>query len=322
MADLKRIVVGLDGSTLAEAALPYAEVFARAHQAALVLVRAVSPVHDPADIPERRTHTPADDEVGDPPEMDFPRTRHLVYEAEHYLATIARQLRERGALVDVVVVIGEPARILVEEARGHDAEMIILSTHGRAGFGRWIYGSVADQVMREARMPVLLVPPACRLPWPRDHTPRILIPLDGSPRAEEVLGPACALAVPLCAQVVLTRIVEPIAVAEPSMGRVSLGNALDREIRAVSDVERGHAYVATVAAKLHADGLRVQIAEGIGPASMTIAEIARDEGADLVALTPHGCQGDNGPALGDTAFGIIRLADMPILVVHHPTPGG
>jgi len=163
MADLKRVILGLDGSSLAEAAIPWAEVFAIANQAAIVLVRAVPLGHhgSPIPIPPGVAHEDGGGEAGT---EDNGPARRLIHEAEHYLGEVAGQLRDRGMLVEVAVVLGDPAKILVEEAKWRGAEMIVLSTHGRSGLGRLIRGSVADAVMREADTPVMLVPPACQFP--------------------------------------------------------------------------------------------------------------------------------------------------------------
>ena len=168
MAELKRVILGLDGSSLAEAAMPYAEEFARANQAVLVLVRAVPLEHHPY-LFSLRPGRATEDGAG-PNESEVNESAYQpVQEAEHYLGEIAAQLRGRGVLVEIAVVIGDPAKVLVEEAQWRDAEMIVLSTHGRSGLGRWIRGSVADAVMREAASPVLLVPPACQLPLVPDR---------------------------------------------------------------------------------------------------------------------------------------------------------
>src|SRR6185437_11936918 len=147
---VKKLVVGLDGSPLAEAALPYAEVFARANQATVVLVR----VARVGEMPEEPAEEPAPESAPTTQTVDVSRElaveQREVYEAERYLHAVAERLGREGLVTETVVAVGEPAVILVEEAQTRQAELLILSTHGRSGLGRWIYGSVADQVMRRS----------------------------------------------------------------------------------------------------------------------------------------------------------------------------
>ena len=65
-----------------------------------------------------------------------------------------------------------------------------MSTHGRSAPGRWVYGSVADRVLRRASVPALLVPANCERQWPADGPLHVLVPLDGSDFAQEALTQA------------------------------------------------------------------------------------------------------------------------------------
>ena len=178
----RSIVVGLDGSTFAERALPFATAIAERSGARLVLVRAAS--------------------------------EETVVEAHDYLRALAAPSRGLGGhgehpAVDTAAREGEPAAVLLEEGRRRRADLLVLATHGRSGLGRWRYGSVADAVLRHADRPLLLVPATCDRAWPRDRAPRLLVTLDGSGFAEEALPPARTMAQHLGAEVVLLRAVGP-----------------------------------------------------------------------------------------------------------------
>jgi nucleotide-binding universal stress UspA family protein len=106
--------------------------------------------------------------------------------------------------------------MILQAAETWEADLVAMSTHGRSGVGRWLYGSVADYVLRHSAAPVLLVPAQCERTWlgapggaiaasPR----RVLLPLDGSRRAEAALGPASTLAATLGARLHLVRVVPP-----------------------------------------------------------------------------------------------------------------
>jgi nucleotide-binding universal stress UspA family protein len=134
----QRILVALDGSELAEAVLPQAEGLARATGAALLLVRAVN-------VPATVVAATAGDAGMVSPE--------LLDEA------IAQRLQARGLQVSWEVVEGEPSEALIDAARRHHCDLIAIATHGRTGLPRAVLGSVADRVVRESHLPVLLVRP-------------------------------------------------------------------------------------------------------------------------------------------------------------------
>jgi nucleotide-binding universal stress UspA family protein len=138
----RRILVPLDGSELAERALNQAAALAEAARAQLTLLQVVGPV-----MPELRSF-----EVARLPEDD----EALADLAEGYLRRVAAPLVGRGLEVQTVVVRGTPGeQIAATAAAGYD--LIAMATHGRGGIERLIVGSVADQVVRTADVPVLLV---------------------------------------------------------------------------------------------------------------------------------------------------------------------
>jgi nucleotide-binding universal stress UspA family protein len=309
----KKYLVGLDGSSLAEAALPYAELFARATHASVVLVRVVQIDELPPELPEEPV--PGQALPTNPSNRgfasDLAREQRAQSEAEHYLQAIAEQMGKNGVVAEVVVAVGDPATVLVEEAQLRDAALIILSTHGRSGLGRWIYGSVADAVMRRANVAVLLVPPACRLNWPRDRSPRILVPLDGSLLASEALDPAEQLAQTLGAELMLLRVIGPLPYAYVADTDVVPYMIRDLEAEAVT----APTDLANIAAGLRARGLVVHERVLHGPVAPTIAGIAQDDRADLIVIGSHGSGGVTRLLLGSVATGVVQRASVPILVV-------
>ena len=189
----RTVLVPLDGSALGEHALPYAIHLAHATHARLVLVHA------------------AKDSV----------TRRRGEEA---LSHLAETLSQQGLAVEAHVRYREPGALILQAAAIWEADLIAMSTHGRSGLGRWLYGSVADHVLRHASAPVLLVPARCDHPWPPDRSaasgdvprgePRpetrsVLVMLDGSARAEAAIPPARDLATALGARLDLVRTAPP-----------------------------------------------------------------------------------------------------------------
>lgn len=146
MALYNRIIVPLDGSKLAESALPEAKQLAELTGAQLVLLRVV-------DYSSR-------DRLGDFGLLyEYEAMAQALAEeheiAEAYLADMGRKLESEDASVSASVVDGIAAKAIVAFAQPGDA--IVMATHGRTGIKRWFIGSIAEEVLRHATVPVLLV---------------------------------------------------------------------------------------------------------------------------------------------------------------------
>jgi nucleotide-binding universal stress UspA family protein len=150
-----RVLVPLDGSALAERALPHAErVLASGGQ--LILVRAVAPLDPDAMIPLSAEVEFAATHGGEG------LTRHAHDAAarpravaEAYLEDLAARVGRKGVAVATRVVEGHPAERIVEAARGVD--LVVMSTHGRTGLAHFLLGSTAERVVRHATVPVMVV---------------------------------------------------------------------------------------------------------------------------------------------------------------------
>jgi nucleotide-binding universal stress UspA family protein len=141
------IMLTLDGSELAERAIPHAQAMAKQFGARLIVVRVVPPVVQPLDV-----------DYG----MSAPYGYEKIIEAEtqaavDYLAGVAQKLEAEGLTVETAAPLGEPATAILDTARERGARLIVMATHGRTGFRRLVFGSVADRVLREAETPVLLI---------------------------------------------------------------------------------------------------------------------------------------------------------------------
>ncbi len=148
----RRILVPLDGSTLAEAALPHAVAVARRFEASLTLLQVVTTLPVAAAIDAGAT-------AGAETVMSVEALEASEQAAHEYLDQVT-QRRELGDIpVQAKVVRGRPAREIARLARGEGVDLIVMSTHGRSGLGRLVFGSVADQVLRESGIPILLVRP-------------------------------------------------------------------------------------------------------------------------------------------------------------------
>jgi len=157
----ERIVVALDGSAVAEQILPHVRALAEKFGSTLILVRAIMPVEKVAALIE-----PSIGGVPLDPELIEETIESEEHEATTYLEHVANDLRLRGLTVNTEDPPGAAVDVILDCARQTQADLIALTTHGRSGLQRIVYGSVADGVVRRAPCPVLLV----RVRWGTDAT--------------------------------------------------------------------------------------------------------------------------------------------------------
>ncbi|HET6455043.1 MAG TPA: universal stress protein [Armatimonadota bacterium] len=142
----REILVTLDLSELAELALPHARELARAFGSSIILLSVV----------QAMTVQPEPGTVGPVISicLDIEEESERV---KSYLGDIADQMRKEDLQVQVEVREGDPASEICDYAESHPIDIIVMTTHSRSGIQRWVYGSVADKVLRHASVPVLLV---------------------------------------------------------------------------------------------------------------------------------------------------------------------
>jgi nucleotide-binding universal stress UspA family protein len=144
----KQILVPLDGSGLAEVALPAAVSLAQQFGGKLILLRVVRP-------PEVTGQTSGGVSYG---EFVADLRRRAVGDAQQYLHSQQGILRQQGLHVDILVAEGpNVAELILDNMVALEVDTIVMSTHGRGGVSRWVFGSVADKVLRRANVPVLLI---------------------------------------------------------------------------------------------------------------------------------------------------------------------
>jgi nucleotide-binding universal stress UspA family protein len=136
-------VVPLDGSAVAEAIVPMIVKIAGPLEMDVVLLRVVQPL--PQLVADGARHVV----------MDPAQERQL--DAEEYLAALAVELRNKGIRVETLVRRGIPSAEILAGAREVGADLIAMTTHGRSGLGRLLFGSVAEDVLRHADIPVFLM---------------------------------------------------------------------------------------------------------------------------------------------------------------------
>jgi len=284
-ATVIRILVPVDGSPEASAALPYAAALATPGTEIVLLT--VVPSATDADA------------------------------ARAGLETAAQRLRVAGQTVRTEVATGNPARRIVEIAAELRAEMIVMASHGRGAIGRLIYGSVADRVGRESPVPVMVVRTKQLAPGPVGIT-RLVVPLDGSSRAESALPVATTISQRLGTPISLVRVVDPADAMPPAVG---VDEAIPFEIydEAEKELEQeARRYLEMMAQKLREQGLPMTTSVLVGSPASSIEEATHF--GDVLVLSSHERTGVMRWLLGSLAEKLAREDESPVILVPASTP--
>ena len=298
---MTQILVPLDGSPLAEQVLPCAMALSRGLGAELVLLGAVSIPPDTEEILDR-AGVRADALL-----------EELRAEATEHLCQVVDELRDRGMEARHVIQKGPAAEAIVRYAEQMDVRQIVMATHGYNGPNRWTHGSVAERVVQSASVPVLLM----RVKEMQYRDPRqpvcfqrILVPLDGSVRAERVLPVVMPIAEALGCELVLFQVpivyVSDWMTGDWSMPVQGILAAAEQDART---------YLEYIASRLQRNGLEVSIATEIGAVAASIIQYAEDTGVDLIAMCTHGRTGLRRWTLGSVADRVLRAGRVPLLLV-------
>jgi nucleotide-binding universal stress UspA family protein len=160
----RRILVPLDGSKLAECALPHAEALAKGCDTEEIILVSVTERVQGYRAAEGSTEPVVLSGGGWVGSIQPPLQR-LVPEAfgkkeeqaQMYLDRIAKELESKGIRARIEVLLGNPAEEIINFVERGDTDVIVMSSHGRSGLSRWTHGSVADKVFRHSPVPVLMV---------------------------------------------------------------------------------------------------------------------------------------------------------------------
>jgi nucleotide-binding universal stress UspA family protein len=297
---IRSILVPLDGSSFGEQALPLALEVARRAQAAVQLIHVHQPVASPWSGSEWAANLNLESEVRQ-------------QEQEYLRETAARLGRESAVPVTSDLLEGPVVEVIHERVLGCGADLVVMATHGRGPLSRFWLGSVADQLIRRVAAPLLLVRPHPGGTPPPAVVRHVLVPLDGSEQAEQVLGPALDLAALLAADVTLLRVVEPLVVPD----RHWAGNAVsgvdpDLVHRLAADA-RGYLERVVISLDGAAPRIAPQVVVNRRAADTILAETGAHPGT-LVALATHARAGLARLVLGSVADKVIRGTTGPVLV--------
>ncbi|HYC32209.1 MAG TPA: universal stress protein [Gemmatimonadales bacterium] len=298
---LRSIVVPLDGSPFSEHALPVAAAVGRAARAVLRLVLVHSLPPPPHDKPSARVYVSV--------ELAVRRSQR-----EYLRGWAARLRKSHGLRVTTLVPDGPVGPTLVRWIHDTDADLVVMTTHGRGALGRALVGSVADQLVRSLDVPVLLVPPDPGEDAGGGWKPgEVVAGVDGSRPAEAAVGRAASLARVLGVPITVARVVEPIAASTDQP--LPFPAALDGEL---TEVRRHEAldYVEEIAEGLRKQGVAAtgEALIGASPAGVLLERGRADRGT-ILAVGTRGLGGVKRLMLGSVADKLVRRAAVPVLVV-------
>jgi len=286
---IERIVVPLDGSLTAEAILPQVRRVLHRSDSEIILVRAVSvPMVEDAMVL-------AEAEIG---------------AAREYLLGQVEKLEKQGVRVRHVLKVGAAVGVILDTVESEKATMIALATHGATGLKRFLLGSIAEDVIRNSPVPVLLVRPF----WSYDLVPsgnpelrpilNLLLPVDGSGLAREALPGILEYAELFDARIVLLRIL------------------VGANRRAVEAPEKTLAEqeLEDLAKIIEKKGVETVRLLGTGEPVDRILKTVREQQIDLIAMATHGRAGLSRVTAGSVTEEVLRKAEVPLLVTRVAQP--
>jgi nucleotide-binding universal stress UspA family protein len=292
----RTILVPLDGSEFGEQALPVALSIAKRAGASMQLA-----------------HVYAGEDAGAP--ASSPTSFDIQTRATErtYLEQLAQCLISRHTLrVEHILLDGPVADLLADQARASDADLVVMSTHGRGALGRVWLGSVAAALARLAPVPLLLVRPQQPLvpSLPEPVFRHILIPLDGSPLAEQAIEPALALGALMDARYTLLQALDPL-ITQHTHPPYAAGP--DPQLSAQIQTSAA-SYLERMAARLRAQSLDVNTSLAVGSPALSICDYARAHAVDLIAMATQGHGEVSRLLLGSVTDAVLRTADVPVLL--------
>ena len=300
-----RVLVPLDGSKLAEAALPAALAFVqRAGAGGTLILGQVGPLEHLA--------------YAHGSYFELPGTAQK--ETEAYLEGVAEAVRAENVAVEVTYAQGDPARGIADMAHDHHADLIVIVTHAREGLSRLVHRSVANRVLRETPVPVLLLKQdeQARVHFSFGEHLHLLVPLDGSVCAASAASQAITLAQQLGAAVTVMRSLDLPDLSLADRGRAGAGtDAIRATIPA--DRHKAAAYLSKMQALFQSHEISTSLVLTEGGAAQDIVAQARtleDKGKQvIIVMATHGRTGGQRLLFGSVASTVLHLADVPLFVI-------
>lgn len=294
----KHILLPLDGSRLAEAAIPLTADLAEKLNAQVTLLHVIEK-NAPRQI--HGQHHLVDDE-----------------EACRYLAKIEQERFPQALKVESHVhseEVSEVARSIVEHSGEFTPDLIVLSAHGAGGLRDLVVGSIAQQVIASGSVPVLLLKPDEEGRIHYTGFTSLLVALDGDPVHETSLQVAAELAAGLDIRIHLLRVVPTLGTLNPQ--DAASGTLLPAATSAMLDIEEEDAacYLQEKVDGLRETGIAVTAEVVRGDPAQEVIKSASQQDSSIIVLGTHGKKGMNAFWAGSVAPRIVASSTLPVLLV-------
>jgi len=283
----KKILVPLDGSDLAELALPYAEELANTFKSEVILLH----VSEPAESHYRHMH-------------------------ELYVQKVADRMKGRIKKVSPVVITGKPADEIISYAEKNDVGLIIITSHGHSGIMSWATGSIASKLLQATTVPMLLV----RVVKARREVQRpgllnrILLPLDGSEAGEAAVEYVGELMSRLESEVTLFGVVASGQHIR-SVGGLDYIHYPPEQLEMFKKEAEGYLDGVYRKFKRRKGTVKVTIKVGADDIGQEIIKFAEEKGVNLIAISSHGHSGIEKWVFGSIANKVVQGSKAPVLVI-------
>ena len=304
-----RILVPLDGSKLPEQVLPYVRLLASTFKIPIGLLNVFEPVSPQLADPE---HNLFESQI----------STNFRDQANDYLQKVKSTLDDIGVVISCDVHEGNPANHIINEAEKTDNTLIAMATHGRSGLGRWVMGSITDKVLRGTTSPLLITSTREEDQEPSELSLKnVIVPLDGSPLAEQVLPHMIPLAQAQGLNVILVRVTPSAEEYHRYMNQHMVSASATvysgpyEEFAKDADAQAMQ-YLHQVKERLIGQGV-LSIDDRLvrGHAADAILDLIHEIPDSLVALTTHGRSGVGRWVMGSVADRLVRHSDTAVLVV-------
>lgn len=300
----EHILVPLDGSPLAERVLPHILALAKAFHSRVTLLRVVYKQH------QANQH-------GMVNPIDWQMRKS---EAEAYLKSTQERLSGMDLSTEICIEEGKPAKQIIHYAKQEDVDLIVLSSHGESGLSEWNINSTVQKVLLRAFMPVMIIR---AYQQPSDELPdleyqRLLLPLDGSKRAECILPLAESISENHQSKIILAHIVE-----EPKLPRqIPLNEEEKRLIEALveKNFEEAEKYLSAVEENFPNREVE-KIIQSSKDATVALHNIVDREKIDLVLLSAHGLSSEQRWPYGNIALNFIAYGTTPLIIIQDLSEG-
>lgn len=291
---IKKILVPLDGSPMAEAVLPLVTTLAQAEKAEVELITVLAPIAI-WNAAASTIRWDAEEEA-----------------AREYVEAKARDLEKQGIKAHSNVAYGQASYAIYDAARDLKVDFIAMTTHGRSGITRFVLGSVADKLLHSSA-PLLLVRPGDEKSI--KHTTaadirKVLVPLDGSELSLTAIPAAEEMARIFDARIALCGVVTTDWIAYSGMETpVLYQDVMDSMKEATQN------NLEETAAAIKRRGYDVDCFVGIGGPADEIQRIATEQGAGMIVMSTHGRSGPRRWVMGSVADAVVRDTHLPCLLV-------